>query len=52
MLHHSRHVIEDRMWLDERLLSASFGPRGKRGWIIAFTTQTAEQSLNIDRTNC
>jgi CRISPR-associated endonuclease/helicase Cas3 len=47
LLHHSRYAVEDRTWLDQRLLSV-FGLNGKRGSIIAVTTQTAEQSLDID----
>jgi CRISPR-associated endonuclease/helicase Cas3 len=47
LLHHSRYAVEDRTWLDQRLLSI-FGLTGKRGSIIAVTTQTAEQSLDID----
>jgi CRISPR-associated endonuclease/helicase Cas3 len=47
MLHHSRYAVEDRTWLDEKLLGI-FGLRGKRVGIIAVTTQTAEQSLDID----
>jgi CRISPR-associated endonuclease/helicase Cas3 len=47
LLHHSRYAIEDRTWLDEQLLSI-FGLNGNRGSIIAVTTQTAEQSLDID----
>jgi CRISPR-associated endonuclease/helicase Cas3 len=47
MLHHSRYAVEDRTWLDEKLLGI-FGLRGKREGIIAVTTQTAEQSLDID----
>jgi CRISPR-associated endonuclease/helicase Cas3 len=47
LLHHSRYAIEDRTWLDRRLLSI-FGLNGNRGSIVAVTTQTAEQSLDID----
>src|SRR5262249_40344808 len=47
LLHHSRYAVEDRTWLDQQLLSI-FGLNGKRGSIIAVTTQTAEQSLDID----
>jgi CRISPR-associated endonuclease/helicase Cas3 len=47
MLHHSRYAVEDRTWLDHQLLSI-FGPKGKRASIVAVTTQTAEQSLDID----
>src|SRR5262249_51245046 len=46
-MHHSRYAVEDRTWLDERLLSI-FGLGGKRTGIVAVTTQTAEQSLDID----
>jgi CRISPR-associated endonuclease/helicase Cas3 len=47
LLHHSRYAVEDRTWLDQQLLSI-FGLNGDRGSIIAVTTQTAEQSLDID----
>jgi CRISPR-associated endonuclease/helicase Cas3 len=47
LLHHSRYAVEDRTWLDQQLLSI-FGLNGNRGSIIAVTTQTAEQSLDID----
>jgi len=47
LLHHSRYAVEDRTWLDQQLLSL-FGLNGHRGSIIAVTTQTAEQSLDID----
>jgi CRISPR-associated endonuclease/helicase Cas3 len=47
LLHHSRYAVDDRTWLDRKLLSI-FGPNGNRGSIIAVTTQTAEQSLDID----
>ena len=47
MLHHSRYAVEDRTWLDQKLLQI-FGVRGDRIGIIAVTTQTAEQSLDID----
>jgi CRISPR-associated endonuclease/helicase Cas3 len=47
LLHHSRYAVEDRTWLDQQLLSI-FGVNGKRRSIIAVTTQTAEQSLDID----
>jgi CRISPR-associated endonuclease/helicase Cas3 len=47
LLHHSRYAIEDRTWLDQQLLSI-FGLGGNRGSVIAVTTQTAEQSLDID----
>ena len=47
LLHHSRYAVEDRTWLDQQLLSI-FGINGNRGSIIAVTTQTAEQSLDID----
>src|SRR5215203_6203551 len=39
--------MRDRRWLDQRLLQI-FGTRGQRIGIIAVTTQTAEQSLDID----
>jgi CRISPR-associated endonuclease/helicase Cas3 len=41
------YAVEDRTWLDEKLVGI-FGLRGKRVGIIAVTTQTAEQSLDID----
>jgi len=47
LLHHSRYAVEDRTWLDQQLLSI-FGLNGHRGGVIAATTQTAEQSLDID----
>jgi CRISPR-associated endonuclease/helicase Cas3 len=47
LLHHSRYAVEDRTWLDQQLLSI-FGLGGNRGGVIAVTTQTAEQSLDID----
>jgi CRISPR-associated endonuclease/helicase Cas3 len=47
LLHHSRYAVEDRTWLDRQLLSI-FGLNGDRRSIIAVTTQTAEQSLDID----
>jgi CRISPR-associated endonuclease/helicase Cas3 len=47
LLHHSRYAVEDRTWLDQQLLSI-FGLKGHRGSVIAVTTQTAEQSLDID----
>jgi CRISPR-associated endonuclease/helicase Cas3 len=47
LLHHSRYAVEDRTWLDQQLLSI-FGLNGNRRSIIAVTTQTAEQSLDID----
>jgi CRISPR-associated endonuclease/helicase Cas3 len=47
LLHHSRYAVEDRTWLDHQLLSI-FGLNGNRRSIVAVTTQTAEQSLDID----
>jgi CRISPR-associated endonuclease/helicase Cas3 len=47
LLHHSRYAVEDRTWLDQQLLS-TFGLNGSRGSVVAVTTQTAEQSLDID----
>jgi CRISPR-associated endonuclease/helicase Cas3 len=47
LLHHSRYAVEDRTWLDQQLLGI-FGIGGNRTGIIAVTTQTAEQSLDID----
>lgn len=46
-LHHSRFALEDRSWLDHQLLGI-FGPNGNRRGVVAVTTQTAEQSLDID----
>ena len=46
-LHHSRFALEDRSWLDRQLLGI-FGPHGNRRGVVAVTTQTAEQSLDID----
>ncbi len=43
--HHSRYAPEDRRLLDEALERA-FGKEGRTG-IVAVTTQTAEQSLDI-----
>lgn len=43
--HHSRYAPEDRRRLDEALERA-FGKEGRAG-IVAVTTQTAEQSLDI-----
>ena len=47
LLHHSRYAVEDRTWLDNQLLSI-LGPGGSREGSISVTTQTAEQSLDID----
>jgi CRISPR-associated endonuclease/helicase Cas3 len=47
LLRHSRYAVEDRSWLDQRLLGI-FGVGRRRAGIIAVTTQTAEQSLDID----
>jgi len=47
LLHHSRFALEDRSWLDRQLLGI-FGPNGSRRGIVSVTTQTAEQSLDID----
>lgn len=47
MLHHSRYAVDDRSWLDRELVSI-FGLKGDRRPIVAVTTQTAEQSLDID----
>ena len=45
--HHGRFAPEDRRLLDEALVQA-FPPSGKRNGVVAVTTQTAEQSLDID----
>ena len=45
--HHGRFAPEDRQLLDEALEGA-FPARGERDGVIAVTTQTAEQSLDID----
>ena len=45
--HHGRFAPEDRRLLDEALEQA-FRKRDKRAGVIAVTTQTAEQSLDID----
>jgi CRISPR-associated endonuclease/helicase Cas3 len=47
MLHHSRYALEDRSWLDRELMS-NLGSGGERHPMVAVTTQTAEQSLDID----
>ena len=47
LLHHSRYAVEDRSWLDGELVSV-FGLNGTRRPLVAVTTQTAEQSLDID----
>ena len=47
MLHHSRYALHDRGILDRRLLEV-MGPAGRRRGLVAVTTQTAEQSLDID----
>ena len=43
--HHSRYAVEDRRLLDAALEGA-FGKEGRAG-VVAVTTQTAEQSLDI-----
>ena len=45
--HHGRFAPEDRRLLDAALERA-LSPRDVRGGVIAVTTQTAEQSLDID----
>lgn len=45
--HHARFAAEDRRLLDEALQKAFGGARSGKG-CIAVTTQTAEQSLDID----
>ena len=47
MLHHSRYALHDRNILDRRLMGV-LGPGGNRGGLVAVTTQTAEQSLDLD----
>ncbi len=47
--HHARFAAEDRLKLDESLMAAlAMDPDARNGGIVAVTTQTAEQSLNID----
>jgi CRISPR-associated endonuclease/helicase Cas3 len=49
--HHSRYALEDRKQLDkalERALAPAKNRQGPRPGLIAITTQTAEQSLDID----
>ena len=45
--HHGRFAPEDRRLLDEALEQA-FSGAGSRAGVVAVTTQTAEQSLDID----
>jgi CRISPR-associated endonuclease/helicase Cas3 len=45
--HHGRYAPEDRVLMD-RALEAQFGKGAPAGGRIAVTTQTAEQSLDID----
>ncbi|CAH2603749.1 CRISPR-associated helicase Cas3, protein [Rhodovastum atsumiense] len=45
--HHARFAVEDRFLLDAEL-EARFGRDAQSGGIIAVSTQTAEQSLDID----
>ena len=45
--HHGRFSPEDRRLLDEALVQA-FPTSGERKGVVAVTTQTAEQSLDID----
>ena len=47
MLHHSRYALHDRNILDRRLMGV-LGPGGNRRGLVAVTTQTAEQSLDLD----
>ncbi len=47
VLHHGRYALHDRSILDGQLLEA-MGPGGRRRGLVAVTTQTAEQSLDID----
>jgi CRISPR-associated endonuclease/helicase Cas3 len=47
--HHARFAAEDRLQLDAALMTALDPDPGKRGGgVIAVTTQTSEQSLDID----
>lgn len=47
--HHARFAAEDRLRLDAKLMTAlDPDPATRGGGVIAVTTQTAEQSLDID----
>jgi CRISPR-associated endonuclease/helicase Cas3 len=47
LLHHSRYADDDRQYLDRQVLAA-LGPLGLRTGIVVVSTQTCEQSLDID----
>jgi CRISPR-associated endonuclease/helicase Cas3 len=47
LLHHSRYADDDRQHLDRQVLSA-LGPAGQRTGMVVVSTQTCEQSLDID----
>jgi CRISPR/Cas system-associated endonuclease/helicase Cas3 len=47
LLHHSRYADDDRQYLDRQVL-AVLGPGGQRRGIVVVSTQTCEQSLDID----
>jgi CRISPR-associated endonuclease/helicase Cas3 len=47
LLHHSRYADDDRQHLDREVLAA-LGPGGQRKGIVVVSTQTCEQSLDID----
>jgi CRISPR-associated endonuclease/helicase Cas3 len=47
LLHHSRYADDDRQYLDRQVL-AVLGPGGQRRGMVVVSTQTCEQSLDID----
>jgi CRISPR-associated endonuclease/helicase Cas3 len=47
LLHHSRYADDDRQYLDRQVLAA-LGPGGQRTGMVVVSTQTCEQSLDID----
>jgi CRISPR-associated endonuclease/helicase Cas3 len=47
LLHHSRYADDDRQHLDRQVL-AVLGPGAQRAGIVVVSTQTCEQSLDID----
>jgi CRISPR/Cas system-associated endonuclease/helicase Cas3 len=47
MLHHSRYADVDRQYLDQKVLGI-IGLKGQRRGIAIVSTQTCEQSLDID----